>query len=506
MKNAKLVFPILLALAGCADSPAELQEKARAAYAAHDFRLARLLLSQALTDAPGNRDLLMLQARSLLAMGDGYGAEAPLKQLVASQPDSPDLTELLAEAALLRKQPDAALALLGAVKSVEAERLRALAAVQKENPDAARQHLATALAMGGNARACVDMGRLELMAGNLTEAQALAAKARKLAPQGIDTLLFDGQLAVRGGDLAKALAIYDQAAKAYPTSMAALTGKAAMLGDLGRLDEMEAVTKAVGELAPDDPTVLYLRARLGAAKKDWSGTRGLIEKSKADLGVREPLRLIYGETLLRLGQNQQAIAQLGPMVRATPGNREAALLLAEAQMSGGDNAAAVATLRPLAMAPLARREELAMIVKAAKASGAPDLAALEARLASPAVRALGADLADGDKAMRAGNWAGAAEAYARILETTDGRNPLVLNNMAYAQIMLGDFTKANEFAQRALKAAPGNASVLDTAGWALYKSGKDNAEAKRLLGLAAEKAPGNATIKAHLAEAERASI
>jgi Flp pilus assembly protein TadD len=76
--------------------------------------------------------------------------------------------------------------------------------------------------------------------------------------------------------------------------------------------------------------------------------------------------------------------------------------------------------------------------------------------------------------------------------------------MAYAQTMLGNHGEALAFARRAIKEAPSNPSVLDTAGWAQFKSGKDRDEALRLLRRAAQLAPRNVTIRAHLAEAERA--
>ena len=210
------------------------------------------------------------------------------------------------------------------------------------------------------------------------------------------------------------------------------------------------------------------------------------------------------EALLRMGQGELAVAQLQPLVRSMPGNREAARLLGEAQLASGDAHGALETLRPLALSAAFRPEELALAIKAAKAAGDPGLGALEARSRAPAAQALGRDLADGDIAMRAGNWAGAVQAYERVLALTDGRNPVVLNNMAYAQTMLGNHDAAIGFATRAMKEAPNNASVLDTAGWAWFKSGKDIGEARRLLRRAAQLAPQNATIRAHLAEAERA--
>ena len=141
---------------------------------------------------------------------------------------------------------------------------------------------------------------------------------------------------------------------------------------------------------------------------------------------------------------------------------------------------------------------------AAKAAGDPRVAEYERRSKNPSPQVVGADLAEADAAIQRGDWAKAAIAYDRILVATKGGNALVLNNMAYAQSMLGNHDKARSFADQALKLAPDNASVLDTAGWVRFRSGQDLENAKRLLRRAAEQAPQNKTIQLHLAEATRA--
>ncbi len=503
MKKA-LALPLLLILAGCSTSPDNSLAEAKNEYAAHDYAAAKLHLSGYLLANPADRDAQLLLARTLLALGDGDGAQAALAKLTGGKPTPGELAELSAEAALLRSAPDAALDLLGKSAGPEAERLRALAALQKNDPRAAQAHFEAAIAAGGNARTYADYARFHLMTGAPTEAQDMAARAQKADPDGIDTLLVLGQLAVRRGDLAKALEIYSRAGKLYPASLAALTGHAAVLGDLGRNDEMQAVVDRAATFAPKNPTVVFLKARAAAGRKDWAGVRAAVQPVETGLAPLDPIRVIYGEALVRLGQFEQAIAQLQPVVRAMPGNRDAVRFLAEAMLARGDARGALAVLRPIADQPTARNAELELAAKAAKAIGDPAAALYEKRAKQPAVVAAGRDLADADAAMRAGNWAGAAEAYDRILKSTDGRNPLVLNNMAYAQLMLGNADAALGFADRALKEAPNHPSVLDTAGWVRFKSGKNIEEARRLLRRAVELAPGNSTIRAHLAEAERA--
>lgn len=506
MKNVAMLAlaPIALALAGCSDTPEESFAKAQKEFAAHDYAAARLHVLAALDGKPDDRAMLLLQVRTLLALGDGDGAQSALAKLAGGQKLQGELAELSAEAALLRNAAKAVPDILAETKSSEAERLRAMAALMLGDRTGALDHFQTAVAQPGNARAFADFARFKLMAGDLAGADALLASAEKAAPDGIDTLLVCGEVAVRHGDLKRALGCYERAVQGYPQSIAALTGKAAVLGDLGRLDEVQALLEHAGGLAPKDPSILFLRARLAADRKDWQGVRNLIQPSEAKLGAIDPLRQIYGEAFLRMGESEQAIAQLQPIVRALPDNRAAVLLLAEAQLASRSARTAMDTLRPLVDSPLVQPAELALMAKAAEAAGDPGAGSYAARSRQLQPRAVIKDLADGDIAMRSGNWAGAAASYERLLAASDGKNVLVLNNLAYAQLMLGNVAKAVDYSGQALKLAPDNASVLDTAGWARFKAG-DREQAKSLLRRAAQQAPGNLTIRSHLAEAEGAS-
>lgn len=502
-RSATAAIAAILLLSACAESPEELARRARVEFAANDFSAARASLKAALTVMPNDRELQILEIRTLLALGDGEAARSAVERLAGGKPPQGELAEFAAQAALLRKVPDVALKLLDGRDSVEADRLRAAAALQQQDAAAATRHLDRAVAAGGSAAVYADYTRLLLLKGDVAGAAAMHAKAQAQGPDLLATLLSGGELAVRQGDLAKALTAYATADKAYPGNIAAMTGKAAVLGDLGRFDEMEQVLKPLASAAPKDTVVAYLRARHAAARKNWDGVRQAILPVEAALGQQDPARLIYAEALTNLGQAEQAIAQAAPIARANANNREALRILAEAQLRSGDPRAAMETYAPVVRGNAVRPEELALYARFAKAAGASDAETLANRAKGPSPQALGADLAEGDAAMKAGNWARAAVAYDRILAATDGSNVLVLNNMAYAQAMLGNFGRARELADKALKLAPDNASVLDTAGWVRVQSGKDVELGRDLLRKAVQKAPGNAAIRAHLEQAER---
>lgn len=493
-----------LLLAGCGDTPKERLERADKAYAAHDYRAAQVDLTAVLQSEPANAVALELAARSHLAQGDGEGAQAALERLVATGRKVADLPLLRAEAALLRGKGKLALDATAGLTSAEAHRIRALAQLMLDEPDAAAASFAAGTRAGGEkGRLLADYSRFELGRGDRERAALLAAQALKAAPGTLDPLLVTAQIAVAKGDLAAALANYNRAATAYPGNLAALTGKAAVLGDLGRNKDMAAQLAALGDMAGGSPAVAYLQARAAAGRKDWGTVRTILQPLEAQLTSRDDAMLLYAQAQLRLGQVEQARARLEPLHRRAPGHGLTAMLLAEAQLVGNDAKAAVATLRPLAAKPEAAPEILTLMAQSAQAAGDPAAASYADRARYPTPQALGSELALGDSALKRSDWKGAAAAYERILNVTDGQNPIVLNNLAYAHSRLGNSGKALGFAMRALKLAPNNPSVMDTAGWLLVETGGDRNRALDLLRAAARSAPGNSMIAGHLAAAEK---
>ncbi|MEO0033155.1 MAG: hypothetical protein RIS94_2913, partial [Pseudomonadota bacterium] len=302
--------------------------------------------------------------------------------------------------------------------------------------------------------------------------------------------------------LGRALASYDKAAKAYPGNLAALTGKAGVLGDMGRADEMDAVIASLPDSDPDG-TVAYLKARSAAARGQWNTVRETLQASEDKLGKRDDAVVLYAQALTALGQPEQARARLAPLLSRHPENLLVRREMAKAQLAGHDAAGAVQTLKALARSKDASADDLRLLARAASEAGDPDVATYEARARFPSPRALGAALTAGDAAMRAGNWGNAIKAYEQIMAVTDGKNPLVLNNLAWANSQIGNKAKALDYAQRAYKVAPENPSVMDTLGWLLVETGGDKGRARQLLRAAAAKAPQNATIRQHLAQAEK---
>lgn len=493
---------VALLLAGCADDPQAAAARAREAVARHDYPAAQVELAAALAANPADPGLTELHARTALAMGDGVAAKASLDRLPATRRPA-DHALLMAEAALLREQPDEALALLGSDGSARALRLRALAFLAKGDRARAAEILAHGVkAHPSDAALLAAHARVTLMGGNAVQARVMADRALAADPGLLEPMLVDAQVATAQGDLGRALATYDKAVKQYPGNLAALSGKAAVLGDLGRTDEMEALLARIGGTGSDG-SVAYLRARAAAAKGNWASARDILQENEALLAGRDEAALLHGQVLSALGQPEQARVRLMPLLRKAPASALVRRELARAQMAAADGRGAVETLRPLALRPDADAEDVRMLARAAALARDPAARGLATRATFPAPQSLAAALATADAAMKARNWASAIAAYDRVMAVTDGRNPIVLNNLAVAHGAVGNRGRAVDFARRAYREASGNASIMDTLGWLLWETGGDRSEALRLLRAAAAKAPDNATIRDHLARAER---
>lgn len=97
-----------------------------------------------------------------------------------------------------------------------------------------------------------------------------------------------------------------------------------------------------------------------------------------------------------------------------------------------------------------------------------------------------------------GEQVAAAEQYERMLEQ-GGRDPAVLNNLAWLYGELGD-SRAVGLAREAHRIAPQNGAITDTLGWLLVQQG-DHTEGILLLRQAVAQAPQVPAIRQHLATA-----
>ncbi|MBX7496037.1 tetratricopeptide repeat protein [Qipengyuania sp. 6B39] len=496
--------PIVLAmaLAACAPDPETRFADAQAAFAANDFRGARVSLIAGLKDQPGNHEMRLLLAQAQIALGDGEGAATSLAALPAEWTDDPRVLLARGEAEVLRGRFDEAVAAVEPLETGAADRIRALAAIGKEDFAAAAEAFAAGAAREPvDAKLLASYARFELAHGNRDKAGALLDRAIETDSKLVEAYLVRAELLAANNDLASSLMAYDKALDLHPGNFDGRLGKAGILARLGRYDDAAVLAEGLAEEAPDDRALAFVNARVARGRREWETVRATLQPLEDELRAEAGMAALYGEALIELGQPAVGLGVLEPELRRQPNARPIRRLVARAQLAARDAAGALATIRPLATRPDATPDELKLAAAAAKATGSGSAATFEQRLDQPSPEWIGGELAKADRALRNRQWQDAETRYETILSRTGGTNAMVLNNLAFVKGQLGKTDAALDHALAAAKLEPDNASILDTAGWLLVQTGS-KARGLEMLQRAARLAPDNATIQRHLDEAK----
>lgn len=502
-----LAMPPLALLAACSPDPAAHAARARAAFGAQDYATVRVEALAALDSgklpADQGRALLRMLARAQLRLGDGDGAQATLARLEEAGETGSDMTRMRAEAALLRGLPRQTLSLLGRSHDVDAWRLRAAAQQALGDSAKALEAFRAGMAAGGNFELARDYARFLIAAEDFAGAQGALAMMQRWQPDGIDTLMVEGQLRVREGQLDAATHAYDRAIAKYPRRIEPLIERANLADMQNQLDRAIDLIGKAAVLAPGDPRVLDLQVQFASEKGDWEKVRQLLGPHEIDLDPRTPNGLTYAEALLRLDHPEQARVMFARALLLSPQNPYSRMMLAEAQLATGDAATALRTIRPLSDSLLAGQRELDLALRAARAAGDPMADTLAARLQSAQLKRDEGLAGAAQAAMARRDWPAAIAAYSALLG--DGSDAEVLKRLAVACSNAGRHAEAIAYADRALLISPRDPDMLHMAGLARLNAGQDLDTARRLLARASEADPANRLFRADLARGEVAT-
>ncbi|MEO1730232.1 MAG: tetratricopeptide repeat protein [Pseudomonadota bacterium] len=176
----------------------------------------------------------------------------------------------------------------------------------------------------------VDISRLRFRGGEHVEALEAAQYALQLGPDYAPALLLRAQFVRDAHGLTPSLTWFEAAVEADPNDPVALGEYAATLGDSGYYAEMLEVTRALADIAPKEPRVLYLKAVLAARAGNPVLAKSLVERSGlAELGMPSAMML---DALVDLQERNfdSAAETLEALVIKQPGNARASELLARA--------------------------------------------------------------------------------------------------------------------------------------------------------------------------------
>lgn len=491
---------LLLATAACALGGGDPLSNAEEAFAKRDYHAARIELAKALKEAPDDQRILYLNAKTLLALGDGVSARYAISKLSPDGEYAQEKPLLLAEAALAERKYDEALGLVAQAQDAEGVRLATLALIALDRPDEARDRLAAGLDAHPQApRLLALRGAMALAERKVALAKDYSARALKADPQSLDALMLAGQLRVMRQDYDGAQGLYTRAAEANPSSLDALFALAAVQADRGERDEARKLLANVLTRAPGHPLAVLLQAKLDFADGDLDAARETLRQNERLLARLPEGHLLMGEVAHLDGLHQQAIAHMKEVLRAYPGHAQASLVLAQSYDATGDKREALGVIRPVADRATASQQSLALAARLAGEMGAdnPYGARTGVKRDGDYVRSLAA----ADRALANGDNEAAADEYAKLRARGGDGDPLVLNNAAVALDRLGRRGEALSLAQRAHAMTPDDPQVQDTLGWTMLRAGGSKPRALSLIRSASNAMPGNLQIRWHLANA-----
>ena len=351
-------------------------------------RTARVEFLNAIKAKPDDAQIRLAQARTYLELGDGVAAEAELRRARALGMAEAETAHLMAHSLLLqtRNEDAAAEAAKAAPKhAAHAQRILGRAHMALKDNEKADAAFAAAVAAGPeDSKVWTDVARFRRATVDTAGAIAAADRAVKLDPKNVEALTLRGELTRTQYGLAAAVAWFDRALEIDPNHVPALLERAATLGDMGRMRDMLADTRAALAIQPKQPVAYYMQAMLAARAKKFDLAKSLFQKTEGALDDQPAGMLLASAIDFQTGNAEQAIARLQKLVGAQPHNLKARRLLAASQWRLGDAAATVETLRPVADRPDADSYVLTLIGNAYDKLGNADAAAAYlARAAEP---------------------------------------------------------------------------------------------------------------------------
>jgi tetratricopeptide (TPR) repeat protein len=461
-----------LAASFAGSDPAIARRATEVAISAQSWQLASMAADRWVVLEPGSVEARKTAARALIISGDYVQAEFQLAGLL----------DLLAD------QP------WGGWRDVAGQ---LTAARDAERSARLVEHLVTESDAGENPYALLARSQVSARGGDVASARALAEQALAAAPGQADLHIWAGRLALTDRDPEQALKYYQQAWRLTPGDREHTLAFAELLRQNDRGDEANEVLSTL----PDTPENRFVRIAIASQ----TGRSDLAEELYAGFATvpysdQESLAFHAARSAELLNKPQEAIgwyeqlqgtsqAQMASMRSATlmaqTGDMEGAQELLRRFANGGDAEARIeAVLVEAQLLNEAGRPAEAVQVLTAALEAQPE----DARLRySRALISLEVDEVE------------QAVADLRQLLDADPMNPTLLNALGYT---LADrtllFTEAEELIRAAYELDPQQAAIIDSMGWIAYRQGRlEEAETWLRKAFLLDR---NAEIAAHLGE------
>ncbi len=421
----------------------DLLAEARAMLAKGDSRAAAIDLRRAVSDDPSNGEAHFQLGMLQLQAGDPVAAEKELKAARSLGLKQPLLPLMIAQSYLQQVSLEPATPRLNRAREMLSEFptplatplltsqlliLRSLAQSMLNDPQASQVSLAEAERLAPDSPApAMAIARSAMGRGDLALAEQKLERAIELEPKRPDIYLLKGQVLARKGDLEGAMDSFNAALVLAPKMLLARLERANLLVQTNQDGKARTDVDAILAEQPNAVQAIYLKAILLARAKDYANADLQFQRIVPSLDRYPRAYYFYALVKYNLGQLEQAVEAATHYAARTPGDPDAAKLLARVLIADGHGDRALDVLSKAAAAGAADAETLDMLGRALAIAGK----------SSEAVQSF-------DKA------AALAPANAEIL-----------NHLATAKLGSGDASGAAADFSRSLQISPGQANTAE---------------------------------------------
>jgi len=320
-----------------------------------DFRLAVILLKNAVTADPKNSAVRAQLGLVLLQSGDPVSAERELRQARLDGAQDQAVLPALFQAMLSRHEEQKLLSEFSdpgpnAKGSVAADTLkaRAFALQQLGNPSDAAAAMDRSLALRRDAPNLLDRARLAQRQNNLTLAKSLTEEALKLEPSSLNAQIFKVGLLMVSNDQKAALALINQLAQQFPDDPRLRIPRIEIYLQLKQDSRARTDVDAILAKSPGAPIALYYKALIMARANDTKGAWHIAQSLPPEfIQSQASIAIMVSQMAIASGNVETGAAILNGLLAKSPDLVDVRLRLAEIRLRQSSPEAALSILQPI---------------------------------------------------------------------------------------------------------------------------------------------------------------
>lgn len=349
-----------------------------------------------------------------------------------------------------------------------------------------------------NTQAMLELAIVEESSGNLAAATQHLQKANALEPKNIPTGLQLAELYLRKGESEKALNLAKELESVDNKDLGVLSLQGRAFAAVGKADLARVIYKRMTAYAGVDAESQYKIARLYLALGDQSTAIYNLEKSLLGAADYSPTLALLAEVDINRGKLAEAESRARRLIERNPNSEAGYRLLANIALARGRHEDALGHYQT-AFAKDPSAQSAIQLSQAYHQTGKHPLAVkvlvdwLKTHPNAADVRLILAK-----SYVLAGNLAAARSQMETVIKQR-GDNAEVFNNLANILLQQGD-KSALDYAERAYRLAPNEATIADTLGWVLVQQNQVE-KSLRYLREAKLRDSSNPEIQYHLASA-----